>query len=97
VAGHARAPGSVPDLATDLVEGIGGLLDHLEAVDAERGVLGPLGDDVTDPLGAVGRDEGDIGAALTPEQDEEPVQNLLVTADPAQTRRPESWSTTTVK
>ena len=58
VAGHARAPGSVPDLATDLVEGVGGPLDHVEAVDAERGVLGPLCDDVTDPLGAVDQFRG---------------------------------------
>jgi len=45
----------------------------VEAVDAERGVLGPLGDDIANPLGPVGREEVDLGATLTAEQVEGPV------------------------
>ena len=78
--GLALAAGVVPDGAADLVQGVRGPGDDMERVETETGV-GAVGvDRLGDPCAGVGADQGDAGAALAAEQEEEAADGLGVPA-----------------
>jgi hypothetical protein len=68
------APGAVPRGPAFLVQGVDGPGHHVEWVHRADGVRGPLGDDVRDPLRAVGADVGEPVAPLFTERVEEGAQ-----------------------
>jgi len=70
-------------------ERLGCPLADVEAVDAERGVLGSFCDDIPDSGGSIGADQAELGASFVPDQVEELVQRHLVPSD--------RWSTTIVR
>ena len=65
----------VPGLATHLVEGVGGPLDHMERVGALHRLWAALGDDLGDPVGLVGRYVADRRTTIGAEQVEETSQS----------------------
>src|SRR5487761_1827990 len=79
--GLAAPPGRVPDLATDLVEGLAGPLADVEGVQAEGGVLAAFADHDPDPLSGVGTHQSDGPATVLPQLVEEHGERLLVPAD----------------
>ena len=82
---HAALARLVPDLASHLVQGVGGPGDDVKAVDAQRRVGAPLGHHLGDPGGGVGTDQGDLFASLLAQEIEEATERLLVAPD----RRPD--------
>ena len=78
--GLAGAAGLVPHLAADLVERVGGKLDHVERVDAALGVRAALGNRAGDPGGHVARHQFHLFAALFPELVEEPEHRRAIAA-----------------
>ena len=59
--------GGVPHHAADLVQGVAGPFDDVERVQADLGVRAGVADRVEDPVGAIGGDQLDPGAALRTE------------------------------
>ena len=72
------AAGGVPDLAAQLIQGVGRPGDDVERVHAEFGVGAVLLDGVGDPGAGVGADQPDLCAALRTEQVEELGEGWLV-------------------
>jgi hypothetical protein len=79
------APGCVPDLPTDLVEGRAGPLADVERLKAEGGVGAALADHGGDPGGGVGAHQSDGGTTAFPQLVEELPERRLVPAH----RRPD--------
>lgn len=75
-----RATGFIPGLAAQLVERVGGPRDHMKRIRAAHRVLAVGLHGVGDPVGCIGRNVGDLGAAVLAEQLEEAVQRGLVAA-----------------
>ena len=72
--------GRVPHLTPDLVERLGRPGHDMKRVQAQLGVLATSGDDGRDPLGRIGADQRDLGAALHTEGVEELLQRRAVPA-----------------
>jgi hypothetical protein len=68
----------------------------VERVGALHRVRASFGDDLGDPVRLIGRNMGDHRATFGAEQVEELPQRGPISSRPGHTRRPESWSTTTV-
>lgn len=74
------ARGSVPGFPTHDVEGVSGPSHDVEGVGTLDRIRAAFGDDPGDPGGRIGRDVGDLGAALLPEQIEEGPQGGHIAA-----------------
>ena len=92
-----RFPGVVPCGPSHLIEGFGGPFDNMERVSAAHRVRAAFGHNGGDPRGPVRGNMRDLGRAFRPERVEEAAQGGLVLPGVAQTKRPLSWSTITVK
>lgn len=81
--------GGVPGLAAHVVERVGGPLGHVERVHAAHRVVAAGGHDITDPVGRVGADQANLGAALGSQLVEERLDRRLAATglDPHQPAR----------
>jgi len=69
----------------------------VEGVQAQHCLGAARRDGVGDPVGGVRADQAELARAVLAERVEEAAQRGLVVAGAAQTSRPLSWSTTTVR
>ena len=91
-----RAVVGVLLVAADLVDGVGADAHHVKGIQAHLGVGNLLADGLLIPVRYVDQDRPDVLAALT-ELGEEPLQRGAVRPFGTHTKRPLSWSATTVR
>src|SRR5260370_24265564 len=80
VEGIAIPAGVVPDLASDLIQGLGGPGHDVQGVEADDSLWTVEADDLGDPGGTVGADVGDQQRAAIAQGLEEAGQRLLISA-----------------